>query len=117
MIKNKSLINNLKVNRGKITGLQRGRESGGHRRRLGGWKREDSSSLILGGQVGGGLGVYQLLFIHELKGNYTYFGDNYDIYTNLVQIIGYACKMKDSSDLLEVGFRWIIMEEGCFILN
>ena len=79
--------------------------------------KQDSSSLFLGERFRGGLGVYQLLFIHELKGNYTYFGDNYDIYTNLVQIIGYACKMKDSSDLLEVGFRWIIMEEGCFILN
>ena len=31
---------------------------------------QDSSSLFLGGRIGGGLGVYQLLFIHELEDNH-----------------------------------------------
>ena len=34
--------------------------------------KHDSSSLLLGGKIGGGLGVYQLLFIHELEDNHAY---------------------------------------------
>ena len=34
--------------------------------------KQDSSSLFLGGRIGGGLGVYQLLFIHHLKDNHAY---------------------------------------------
>ena len=34
--------------------------------------KQDSSSLFLGGRIGGGLGVYQLLFIHHLKDKHAY---------------------------------------------
>ena len=40
--------------------------------------KHDSSSLLLGGQIGGGLGVYQLSFIYKLRDKNVYYGDNYN---------------------------------------
>ena len=39
--------------------------------------KQDSSSLFLGGRIGDILGVYQLLFIYELRDKYVHYGDNY----------------------------------------
>ena len=55
---------------------------------------------------------FKLSFIHVLRDNYTYFGDNSYIYTYIVYIIGYTLKMEASSDLLGVGFRWITTKQG-----
>ena len=40
--------------------------------------KQDSSSLFLGGRIGDILGVYQLLFIYELRDKYVHYGDNYN---------------------------------------
>ena len=40
--------------------------------------KQDSSSLFQGGRIEDILGVYQLLFIYELRDKYVHYGDNYN---------------------------------------
>ena len=65
-----------------VVGLQLGVAAGRAAAAWTDWQADsehDSSSLFLGGRIEDGVGVFYLSFIHELRDNYTYFGDNYNM--------------------------------------